>query len=266
MDLETRIRFAYGRHLLSEQKYEEAMLNLGMSDPLEILRSFPFLVPDSLAQKVSLQRSDLAQTPLDTEIPKLAAILIPYLLSYRSRLVSGALDRKFHGGGTAAAAAAAAAVHSDRISLQIVIDTALLRALLVLPDNGALLQFLERPNSVDLEVSTTTLLAAGRYAELVSLYTEKGDYAAALLILEKLTTKLHSTLNNNNSSSSNSSSKNECFEVPPQGAAIELSGQPGIWAAIKLLSSMEPVDFSLVASNAKYVVFLIVVVVVVVVV
>jgi hypothetical protein len=43
-------------------------------------------------------------------------------------------------------------------------------------------------------------------------------------------------------------------EVPPQGAAIELSGQPGIWAAIKLLSSMDPVDISLVASNAKCVI------------
>lgn len=228
-ELDSRIRLAYGRHLLSEQKYEEAMLNLGMSsysDPLEILRSFPFLVPEALARKTALGTSDLAQFPSsEEEMSKIVAIITPYLLSYRSRLAAGAVE----GGG----AATTAAHGFGSPSIGILIDTALLNAFLLLPDNGALLQFIQRSNDVDLETGSTALEDAGRYAELIALYKAHNRHAAALEILEKLIMRPNT------------------LRIGPKGAAIELTGLPGVWAAIQYLSSHEPRDFSLISSHAK---------------
>jgi Vacuolar sorting protein 39 domain 1 len=227
-DLDSRIRLAYGRHLLSQQRYEEAMLNLGMSsycDPLEILRSFPFLIPEALAQKTALGTSDLAQSPsTEAEKSKIVAILTPYLLSYRSRLAAVAVE----GGSTATAA------HGfGSQSIGSLIDTALLNAFLLLPDNGALLQFIQRANEVDLEAGSKALEKAGRYAELVALYKAHNRHAAALEVLETLILRP------------------DTLQVAPKGAAIELTGLPGVWAAIQYLSSHEPRDFSLISSHAK---------------
>ncbi len=228
-ELDSRIRLAYGRHLLSKQRYEEAMLNFGMSsysDPLEILRSFPFLVPKALAQKTALGTSELAQFPsCEEEMAKIVAILTPYLLSYRSRLAAGAVE----GGG----ALATAAHGFGSPSIGILIDTALLNAFLLLPDNGALLQFIQRANDVDLETGSTALEKAGRYAELVALYKAHDKHAPALEVLEKLTLRP------------------DTLKMAPKGAAIELTGLPGVWAAIQYLSSHEPRDFSLISSHAK---------------
>ncbi|KAL4522617.1 hypothetical protein Ndes2526A_g01018 [Nannochloris sp. 'desiccata'] len=230
-DLDSRIRLAYGRHLLSEQRYEEAMLNLGMSsysDPLEILRSFPFLVPETLAQKTALGTSELAQFPSsEEEMSKIVAILTPYLLSYRSRLAAGAVE----GGATAATAAHV----FGSPSIGTLIDTALLNAFLLLPDNGALLQFIQRANDIDLETGSTALENAGRYAELVALYKAHNRHAAALEVLEKLILRP------------------DTLQMGAKGAAIELTGLPGVWAAIQYLSSHEPRDFSLISSHAKWI-------------
>lgn len=228
-DLEARTRLAYGRQLLSEQRYEEGMLNLGMSplcDPFEVLLSFPFLIPEGLAQKAALGTSDLAQMPPVEEIPKVVSILTPYLLSYRSRLASGAVN-------SLEAASDAVGPTGRGVPLKVLIDTALLKAFLVLPDNGALLQFVQRPNDVDIETGAMALHEAGRYAELIALYKSHGDYARALDILEKLTR-----------------SPDE-LKVKPRGAAIELTGLPGVWAAIQLVSSHEPRDFSLISTHSK---------------
>ena len=201
------------------------MLNLGMSplcDPLEVLVSFPFLIPKALALKAALGTSDLAQTPPEDEIPKVVSILTPYLLSYRSRLASGAVN-----------SLEAVGPSGQGVLLKVLIDTALLNAFLVLPDNGALLQFVQRPNDVDVETGAVALEQAGRYAELIALYKSHGDYARALDILEKLTLSPGD------------------LKVKPQGAAIEMAGLPGVWAAIQLVSSHEPRDFSLISIHSK---------------
>ena len=205
------------------------MFNLGMSsysDPLEILRSFPFLVPEALAQRTALGTSELAQFPSsEQEMSKIVAILTPYLLSYRSRLAAGAVES---GGGAATAA------HGFlSSSVGVLIDTALLNAFLLLPDNGALLQFIQRVNDVDLETGSKALEKAGRYAELVALYKARLRHASALEVLEKLTLRP------------------DTLPVAPKGAAVELTGLPGVWAAIQYLSSHEPRDFSLISSHAK---------------
>lgn len=79
------------------------------------------------------------------------AVVLPHLLSQRNR-EAGASP-----GGVPSPAAVA-------------VDTAVLRALLALPDSGALLHFIQRPNHVDLEEGRAALRAAGRYSELVALY------------------------------------------------------------------------------------------------
>jgi hypothetical protein len=118
-------------------------------------------------------------------------------------------------------------------AFQVLIDTALLNAFLILPDNGALLQFLHRTNHVDFETGRSALESAGRYAELVELYRVHGKHRAALELLSKL-----------------SLSRSGSFEQSPQGAAAELKGPPGAWAAVKYLMSLDPPEFNLMAVNA----------------
>lgn len=152
--LESRIHLAYGRSLLQQQRYEEGMVHLGMSElctPVEVLSYFSFLAPQTLLVEAggSVAESDAAEVA-DKE--RVVAVLMPYLLSFRSRLLDGEL------GATA-----------TRMTTAVLLDTAILNALLLLPDGGALLRFVHRANYVALETGVPALEKEGRYAELVAL-------------------------------------------------------------------------------------------------
>lgn len=206
------------------------MYNLASSDycsPAQVLEPFPDLVPKSLiiaarglSDSSSQPRTDFEKLSGD-ELQKAVAALMPYLLSYRNRIASGEIVVKCKH------------INEKSIeSLSTLVDTAIVNGLLILPDNGALLQFLERANSVHFEFTAPKLERDGRYAELVALLKSSGRHRDAMQILRKLSTF-------------------EGFTSPPVGAAMELRGRPGAWAAIKYLTSITPLDFDLVATHCK---------------
>jgi len=217
--------------LLKSHKYEEAMYNLASSDycnPAQVLELFPDLAPKSLiiaargASHTSNQSSANLENLSGDELQKAVAALMPYLLSYRNRIASGEI------------AIQCKHINEKSIeSLSTLIDTAIVNGLLILPDNGALLQFLERANSVHFDFTSLKLERAGRYAELVALLKSSGRHRDAMQVLQKLSVSFDDLKN------------------PPVGAAMELRGLPGAWAAIKYLTSLTPLDFDLVATHSK---------------
>lgn len=64
-----------------------------------------------------------------------------------------------------------------------------LQAMLATSDTGALLRFVQRPNSIDLAAGEESLQAKGRYSEMVALLQAKGKHAAALDILKRVSQK-----------------------------------------------------------------------------
>ncbi|KAK2079170.1 hypothetical protein QBZ16_002861 [Prototheca wickerhamii] len=117
----------------------------------------------------------------------------------------------------------------------VAIDTAILRALLVLPDHGALLGFVRRPNVADLDEGRAALLAAGRYSELVALLQARGRHGDALDLLETL------------------SQRPGALPVPPTGASSELRGLPGVWAATGCLLRLGREQLPLLAQHLPWV-------------
>ena len=99
--------------------------------------------------------------------------------------------------------------------LATVIDTAILRAMLLQPDSGALLRLLQQPNYVDLEDGETVLEGRGRYAELAALYQYHRKHEKGLRLLQALSQAPGS------------------LGVVPTGAAADLKGLPGVWAAVR---------------------------------
>lgn len=216
--VEARVKLAYGRKLCLEGKYEDGMFYLGSTMRTsaavgEVLSVARFLLPESLASAALGPATAAPQVP-EPDRPKIASILAPYLLSYRTRQID---DDEAVGAAP----------------LRVLIDTALLRAFLLMPDNGALLQFVQRPNHADLDSAAAALAAAGRYVELVALYKMHGKHVAALDTLEKLTNRPSE------------------LAVPPAGAAAELTGLTGAWSTLKYLETHEPRDFSLISLHAK---------------
>ncbi|KAL4858204.1 Vacuolar sorting protein 39 [Chlorella vulgaris] len=150
--------------------------------------------------------SAAAEEPQGEAFEAAVQVLMPYLLSHRSRLAAAAASAAApplrnstamavdaaaaaQADAAAEAAAAAAVVGQQRIegsATGALLDTSLLLALLAMPDGGALLRFVQRPNCVDLEAGEAALKASGRYSELVALYQTKGRHAAALDLLRAL--------------------------------------------------------------------------------
>ncbi|KAI3425935.1 hypothetical protein D9Q98_007907 [Chlorella vulgaris] len=183
-------------------------------------------------------------------------VLMPYLLSHRSRLAAAAasaaapplrnstamaVDAAAAAQADAAAEAAAAAAvvgqqRTEGSATGALLDTSLLLALLAMPDGGALLRFVQRPNCVDLEAGEAALKASGRYSELVALYQTKGRHAAALDLLRAL------------------SQSPEQLPAPAQGASAELRGLPGVWAAVKYVCHLPAGqrDLGLISAHAKW--------------
>ena len=63
----------------------------------------------------------------------------------------------------------------------------LVQAMLVMSDTGALLRFVQRPNTICLDEGSQALRSAGRYSELIALLQGKGLHEAALQLLQALT-------------------------------------------------------------------------------
>lgn len=60
------------------------------------------------------------------------------------------------------------------------------QAMLLMNDTGALLRFIQRPNSVDLATGQAALQARGRYSELVALLAARRQPEDALDLLRQL--------------------------------------------------------------------------------
>jgi hypothetical protein len=119
-------------------------------------------------------------------------VVVPYLLSHRTRLLASLEEaaaaaaavsnkqqqqqqqgQELTNGEAAAATGSRSSRQRSKQELELVaavIDTAILRAMLLQPDSGALLRLLQQTNFVDLEDGEAVLTAAGRYAELAALY------------------------------------------------------------------------------------------------
>lgn len=225
------------------------------------------------AEEEGVEGPAAGPVPGTEEFQEAVAALMPYLLSHRSRLATAAAGSSPSttlggnaaakaaavageaaaggGGGSAALAAmerspsaraeaaadaAAEAVHQRLSSspLAVLVDTALLRVLLALPDSGALLRFVSRPNCVDGAVGEAALRGVGRYSELVALHQSRGQHAAALGLLRTL-----------------SQAPGE-LPTPPRGAAAELPGLPGVWAAVRYLCQLHPPPADLLATHARW--------------
>jgi hypothetical protein len=150
--------------------------------------------------------------------------------------------------------------------MAVLVDTALLYALLLLPDSGALLKFFERPNCVDFAAGEAALQRAGRYAELVALYRVSGRQVSAFFFRSAIREILYSRYSPAICCSQSRDRHESALDMlqtlsaspeelpsPPQGAAVELKGMPGVWAAVKYLTSMDSPDFQLVSAHSKWI-------------
>lgn len=249
---------------------DEALTQLSMCsepDPLLLLRLYPSLVPEKFMQLLptsaygeplpavtaadeaassSRNSSKGASSNGDSNADAAAAakhagalaVVVPYLLSHRTRLL-GSLDdapssstlqmsprqngqvqsvTKTSSKDSSAADVADSSRPRSPEELKLiatVIDTAILRAMLLQQDSGALLRLLQQVNFVDLEDGELVLMAAGRYAELAALYQYNCRHKQGLRLLQQL------------------SQQPGLLEVPPRGAAVDLKGLPGVWAAVR---------------------------------
>lgn len=232
--IESFIRFSYGKYLLLHGDLEQGMLNLSQSkeaDPIEILTFLEFLLPRELAEqgkrylkdKLGYKAENIIQCPAENflkgydSLENICRVVLPYLLSYRSRLFSGNISSQ------------------TSLKLQMTLnDTAIFQCLFSLPDTGSLLQFLGGENHVEYESARSLLLQSGRYSELINLHRNYKHHSTALDIIRKLC---------NNP---------EEFEHEPRGVSADLKGLPGAWAAVRYLLSIKPPDTALVKFHSRY--------------
>jgi hypothetical protein len=220
------------------------------SDPLLLLRLYPQLVPPKFVPLLpstaygealpeqqqqasgsssSVGAADQQQQQQDASAATAAvSVVVPYLLSHRTRLLASlegaaaaAATAGSSGSSDDAPSSAAADSSSKHKSVQelrllaTVIDTAIQRAMLLQPDSGALLRLLQQVNFVDLEDGESVLTSHGRYAELAVLFQYHKKHGQGLRLLQQL------------------SQAPEGLAVPPAGAAKDLKGLPGVWAAVR---------------------------------
>ncbi|GLC77792.1 hypothetical protein PLESTB_000955600 [Pleodorina starrii] len=119
--------------------------------------------------------------------------------------------------------------------LLIILDTAIVRIMVVMPDTGALLRFVQLPNYVDLQEGEKALAESGMYAELAALYKCNGCHDKGLELLRKLSQEPGS------------------LTQPPRGAAADLSGLPGVWAAVRYLVSLSAGDAAAITAHAGWI-------------
>eukprot|EP00803_Ostreobium_quekettii_P007599 evm.model.scf_3833.1 EVM.evm.TU.scf_3833.1 scf_3833:4766-7651(-) len=268
---EDLLRVRYGAHLFSEGDYDEGMAQLAMhscNTPVLFLKLFPSLTPPAKMKNFPLPVpddlfSDMRE-PQGEERVKAVSALLPYLLSHRSRLATrrredlemddeqhrlgpevGAemaesgeeRDQAVGESGTSDKTAASEQVMSrlHRSRQATLVDTAILKGMLVCPDTGALLQFVQQPNFVDMEEGRGALVGCGRYAELAALYQSRGHHSEGLELLRRL------------------SQSPQSFDVEPQGVASGLSGEMGVWAVVRYLSTLTEKDAAVIQQHATWV-------------
>lgn len=94
-EMEDQLRLAYGHHLFSLREYDEGMAQFAQcshTDALILLRLFPSLVPLKYRQYLNNSAQGVAlpevQEPTGPEYNRAVALLLPYLMSHRSRLIA----------------------------------------------------------------------------------------------------------------------------------------------------------------------------------
>ncbi|KXZ52313.1 hypothetical protein GPECTOR_10g945 [Gonium pectorale] len=274
--LEERLRLAYGHYLFQTGEYDEGMAQLALcksTTALVLLRLFPSLVP---AKFRHLLPAEAAGQPLP-EVPEPAgdafatavSQLLPYILSHRTRAITALADgdearqaaaaapegatpadaghppgAEERNGSHAHATTPARSVAADwatsapgsspsagappspssaslrPLELLAVLDTAIVRMLVVLPDSGSLLRFVQLTNYVDLQEGEQALSESGMYAELAALYRYNGRHEEGLELLRKL------------------SQEPEALPRAARGAAADLPGLPGVWAAVRYMVTL----------------------------
>ncbi|KAK9829459.1 hypothetical protein WJX72_005979 [[Myrmecia] bisecta] len=262
-ELEDALHTRYGHHLFAHGEFDEAMAHFGMcsyANPLMLLSLFPSLAAPKMLEPVASLMTDYKLPPVPEPegeaYTKAVSVLLPYLLSHRSRLASfdeaGAAPDSQEASSDVEAAEAGQGQAQDgeagpaharlagldaeqRRQLAVLVDTAILKAMLDMSDTGALLLFVQRPNWADLSEGEKALQAAGRYSELVALYQRRGQHDKALDLLQKLSQKPGS------------------LKQAPQGASAELNGLTGVWAAVKYLVSVGGSEQDLVKRHARWI-------------
>jgi hypothetical protein len=162
--------------------------------PLALLQFFPSLLTDpddALEALPASQRSRWLSAPApDTDnvqseepghapSPPGAAVVLPYLVTLRSRLLPLAEDvpsnAEQQSTGADAHTLGVGSTAGEGEAVRALVDLALLRGWLQVHDYGALLDLLKRPNAVDVEAGVVALRAAGAYREAVRPATSIPD-------------------------------------------------------------------------------------------
>ncbi|BDA43540.1 Vam6/Vps39-like protein [Coccomyxa sp. Obi] len=250
--LSDTLHVRYGHHLFAHGEYDEAMAHFGMcssASPVVLLRLFPSLASPAMLEPLlpsisGYKLADVAE-PKGDEFRKAVSVLLPYLLSHRTRLASVEHDDEEEEADSTDAEMQrdqestrelSELTAEQRATLAEAVDTAILKAMLEMDDTGALLRFVQRPNQVSLAEGEAALRAVGRYSELVALYQSRGRYEAALDLLRSLALAPGE------------------LSVAPQGASAELAGLTGVWAAVKCLVSIGSKHVDLIKAHARWIV------------
>ncbi|XP_053659003.1 vam6/Vps39-like protein [Anopheles marshallii] len=167
---EIRTRHAY--NLFVNKHFSESMQQFGKldTDPIDVIRLFPDLLPDSGKNKLS-QYSDKSAPVLDEkELENAILALIEYLTDKRFPL--RVLGSKSNADGP---------VDKNMTALLAIIDTTLLKCYLL--TNDSLIAPVLRMNHCYLEESERVLKKHEKYVELIILYQTKGQHKRALQLL-----------------------------------------------------------------------------------
>lgn len=222
--------------------------------PLLLLKMFPSLLPAEMMENFTLPVSEKYfegfEEPKEEDYIQAVSSLLPLLLADRTRLASrrredikedqeesygqqesleaieesdeefmdstkDSMGSYYEAKGVGRTLSASKMLSRlKRNKLSVLVDTAIMKAMLVGPDSGALLQFVRRENSIDLKQGEKSLAENGKYLELAYLFQSRGDHELGLEILRKL------------------SLETEKLEVKPTGASSNLQGITGVWAAV----------------------------------
>ncbi|GLI62985.1 hypothetical protein VaNZ11_005842 [Volvox africanus] len=117
----------------------------------------------------------------------------------------------------------------------VILDTAIVRIMVAMPDSGSLLRFVQMHNYVDLQEGEQALEESGMYAELAALYKFNGCHEKGLELLRKLSQDPGS------------------LSRPARGAAADLPGLPGVWAAVRYMVSLSAADADAIQRHAGWI-------------
>uniref|UniRef100_A0A8W7PS59 CNH domain-containing protein n=1 Tax=Anopheles coluzzii TaxID=1518534 RepID=A0A8W7PS59_ANOCL len=166
---EIQTRHAY--NLFVNKHFRESMQEFAQldTDPIDVIRLFPDLLPDSGKNKLSHYSDKPAPVLDEKELENAILALIDYLTDKRFPLRKGA---KTNPDGT---------TDKNVAALLAIIDTTLLKCYLL--TNDSLIAPVLRMNHCYLEESERVLKKHEKYVELIILYQTKGQHKRALQLL-----------------------------------------------------------------------------------